>query len=211
MANQEVLEIDPTRSAEYFRDEIMRFIRTEQETPWQKMTQAQQERTVSRVEHIARCAVFEVARAILEYGSERAAATLTNISGDKAKITAKLTFHEGLTDEEKVAIIDRIGGPVVVVLMDPGQFQDIKTKIAIEPDAPELPLRDGTAGQPDWSTVGAAVAEGEGAGVPEEVEEVEAAPGGDLLDDEDMPPEEVAGLVDIPDPTRKGAVDAEEV
>lgn len=154
--------IDPKDAAEHLRNNVVQIVRSEMSKPWQAMHQHEQERLVTRIEDICVTAVRKVCDAIASHGKNVVPAAMGALSTDsKGNPAVKLTFSTSqLEDEDKLALFSHIGRPVTLVMMDPAEYQNFKTKVSTMPDQHEIP---GTApkgdGQPDWPTVAAAVAD----------------------------------------------------
>lgn len=242
MPTEEVKNVDPTRAAEYLRDEMMSMARKEFQKPWAQMSASDQEWAASRVETMCKTTVWHIVQAISGAGRDVVRATLGPLAVDKnLNFISKITF-DALADDDKLAVVDHINRGVHVVLMDATEYQTYQSAIEITPDEPKLPLAD--MPQPDWPTVldavtGQTLQEGppdaaaaarvraqlEEDDAQEPIpaslmrravapkpdapdafmvdEEIEQPPEDSLLDEEDMPPEEVAKTVDIPNPTTR--------
>lgn len=199
------MPIDPKRAAEFLRDEMMTVIRAEIAKPWKAMNEEEQEWCAARVEGIAKAAVVHVCDAISRAGTMAIPATMGKLSTDKdGSAVVPVTFHTELTDEEKLGIWDHIKRKIVVVLMDPAEYQGIENKVDVEPDQPTLPVDQ--PGQPEWPTVAEAMRDAPDAGdVEGEPAEVDAStPVTNLLDD-DMDEGVAAKMIDLKDPTKKKA------
>lgn len=155
MATEDVIEVDPTKAAEYLRDEILALARRELNKPWEKMHAGEQENIASRVETMCKATVWHVVQAISGAGREVVKATMGPLAVDKSgNFTSKITFG-ALESEDKIAVIDRIGRGIHVVLMDETQYQTYRTKVEIQADQPGLPLDNEP--QPEWPVVAAAI------------------------------------------------------
>lgn len=217
MALEEVdaRDVDAKQAAEFLRDEMLRVIKSELPEPWQKMSEAAQERTISRVENIAVNTVHKAVQAIATVGRHVVVGTLGPLSTDK-KGNPKLpiTIDIGIENEDKLAIWDHIGRSVHLVLMDVGEYTNFQTKQRAEPDQASLPVEPAlaTEKQPDWAEVGEAISAppaetrvqvGKKPDDPDAHEAEDDEDGMDDVVDDDMSSEEVSKLIDIPNPTTK--------
>lgn len=215
--------IDPKFAAEYLRNETLDIIRREMSAAWKALNERQQEDVAARIEHMAKNAVVRCVRAIAMTGKMSIIATMGKLGMDKDR-NAVVPFTFGsVEDDEKLAIWKHVNRQVVVVLMDPEEYNNFETKVEIMKDEPGLPLEDGQeAGQPHWPTVAAAVSDGEApapapaapapkgdahdAHIAEDDDEVDAGkPPSDLLDDdldEDGGDTDIAKAVNLENPTK---------
>lgn len=224
--------IDVAKSAEWLRDEILSLIRKEQSKPWKDMKENDQEWLAARVEQVAKSVVVKIANLVMSDEVHSIAATMGALSTDKeGAASTKITFASGLEDNDKLQIWKHINRPVMMLLVDPEAYIKIEKKAVIMKDQPGLPL-EGDRTAEDWNTVGEAVtaaapeempasttaqatrdridaemtseaAEDPDAGVVEEDEDnAVREPESDLVEDEEMDPEELARIVNLPNPVK---------
>lgn len=216
-ADQEIVYVDPSKLAEWLRDEILSVMRQEQCKPWKTMNQSEQEWAAARIEQISKSCAIKACNIVAQAGSMALNAKMGKLSTDKDNnLESKITFIGDLEDDEKLAVLDHVNSNVVVVLMDHSEFTKIEKRVPIDVDQPTLPGTDvegddnafaGSTteqeqGQPSWPEVRNAIS-GDGdapdAAEAEDDEDVAQA-ASDLLDDEDMDADEVNRAVDIPNP-----------
>lgn len=154
--------VDARDAAEILRNTLLNLIRSELPKPWQQMHQHDQERVVTRVEDMCSQAVRNVCKAIASVGKNVIAANMGALSTDaKGNPTVKISFSNvDLDNEDKLAIWGHINRPVTLVLMDPSEYVNYKTKVSTMPDQREIPGTEKQGDkQPDWPKVADAIAD----------------------------------------------------
>lgn len=154
--------VDARDAAEILRNTIMNLIRSELPKPWQQMHQVEQDRVVTRVQDMSAQCVRNVCQAIASVGKNVIAANMGTLSTDsKGNPTLKISLNNAmLDDDDKLAIWGHINRPVTLVLMDPSEYVNFKTKVSTMPDQMSIPgTEPEEAPQPDWDTVREAVSD----------------------------------------------------
>lgn len=215
---KEATAIDAKRAAEFLRDEVMTVVRAELSKPWKQMKEDEQEWAASRIEFICKQSIDKVCAAIASAGPMSIGATMGKLGTDKNRnAVVPITFNGNLEDKEKLGIWNHIGRGITVILLDPEEYKTIEKPAQVDKDQPTIP---GTDKQPDWPKVAEAIRDerpdvvdvnslpdlttpdAEDAGdVGEEIEAPAAEV--DSLLDEEMSPDELAKVVNIPNPVKE--------
>lgn len=154
MANdEEIQDINPKDAAQHLRDTFIQFIKSELPKPWQQQNEAEQSRSITRIEYMVQRAVFEVCQAIMTVDTRCIPAKLGKLKTDKDGNALVDVKFGALEDDQKLGIWDHLGANVTIVLMDANDYNNFRSKVDIVRDEPALPLADQETPQPEWNEV----------------------------------------------------------